>query len=147
MCERILIPLDGTETAEVAVPYVEELASKFGSEVILYHTYGREHREQEHIYENYLTELADTVDKNIQKEGDSGFKVTTKVGAGEPADNICHLVDKDRIDLIIMTSVSASGLKISKMLGSVTDHVCQQCRYQYCLSDQKMQRESKAKSN
>ena len=124
MFERILIPLDGTEIAEVAVPYVEELASKFGSEVILYHTYGREYREQKHIYENYLDRLADTVRKNIRKEGDSGFKVTTKVGAGEPADNICHLVDRAKIDLIIMTSVSASGLKISKMLGSVTDHVC-----------------------
>ena len=124
MFERILIPLDGTEIAEVAIPYVEELASKFGSEVILYHTYGREYREQKHIYENYLDRLADTVKKNIRKEGDSGFKVTTKIGAGEPADNICHLVDKDRIDLLIMTSVSASGLKISKTLGSVTDHVC-----------------------
>ncbi len=124
MFERILIPLDGTEIAEVAIPYVEEVASKFGSEVILYHTYGREYREQKHIYENYLDRLADTVKKNIRKEGAAGFKVTTKVGAGEPADNICHLVEKDRIDLIIMTSVSASGIKISKMLGSVTDHVC-----------------------
>ena len=47
MFERILIPLDGTEIAEVAIPYVEELASKFGSEVILYHTYGREYREHD----------------------------------------------------------------------------------------------------
>jgi len=78
MFERILIPLDGTEIAEVAVPYVEELASKFGSEAILYHTYGREYREQKHIYENYLDRLADTVRKNIQKEGDSGSKVDHK---------------------------------------------------------------------
>ena len=61
MFERILIPLDGTEMGEVAIPYVEELAGKFGSEVILYHTYGREHREQKHIFENYLDRLADTV--------------------------------------------------------------------------------------
>ena len=34
------------------------------------------------------------------------------------------MVNKNKIDLIIMPSVSASGLKIGKVLGSVTDHVC-----------------------
>ena len=56
MFERILIPLDGTEIAEVAVPYAEELASKFGSEVILYHTYGREYREQNTYMKIILTD-------------------------------------------------------------------------------------------
>jgi hypothetical protein len=34
-------------------------------------------------------------------------------------------VDKSKVDLIIMTAISASGLKVGKMLGSATDHVCQ----------------------
>ena len=51
-------------------------------------------------------------------------KITTKVEAGEPTENICNLVNNSKVDLIIMTAVSASGLKVGKMLGSVTDHVC-----------------------
>ena len=42
MFERILLPLDGSEIAEIAIPYGEELARRLGSEVILYHTQGPE---------------------------------------------------------------------------------------------------------
>ena len=57
------------------------------------------------------------------KPGD--IKITTIVEAGEPTENICKLVETNKIDLIMMTAVSISGMKIGKMLGSVTDHVCQ----------------------
>jgi len=127
MFERILLPLDGSELSEMALPYGEELASKLGSEVILYHIHGHEHSQQEHMYQIYLDRLAETVQRNVRKGQPKGteVKVTTKVEAGEPTENICNLVDINKVDLIIMTAVSASGLKVGKMLGSVTDHVCQ----------------------
>ena len=37
MYERVLVPLDGSELAETVLPYVEELARKLGSEVVLLH--------------------------------------------------------------------------------------------------------------
>jgi nucleotide-binding universal stress UspA family protein len=43
MFERILLPLDGSELSEMALPYGEDLASKLGSEVILYHVHGHEY--------------------------------------------------------------------------------------------------------
>jgi nucleotide-binding universal stress UspA family protein len=52
-------------------------------------------------------------------------KITTLVEAGEPTENICNLVNTNKVDLIIMTAVNAAGLKVGKMLGSVTDRVCQ----------------------
>ncbi len=127
MFERILLPLDGSELSEMALPYGEELASKLGSEVILYHVHRDEHSQQEHMHQMYLDRLAETVQRNVRKGQPKGteVKVTTKVEAGEPTENICNLVDKNKVDLIIMTAVSASGLKVGKMLGSVTDHVCQ----------------------
>jgi nucleotide-binding universal stress UspA family protein len=78
----------------------------------------------------YLDRLAETVKHNIEKGRPKGAqaRVTTKVEAGEPHENICNLVDKDNIDLIIMASVSVSGHSIAKMLGSVTDHVCHTVR-------------------
>ena len=51
-------------------------------------------------------------------------KVSIKVETGEASENICDLVKNNSVDLVIMAAVSSSGLKIGKMLGSVTDHVC-----------------------
>jgi nucleotide-binding universal stress UspA family protein len=126
MFERILLPLDGSELAELALPYGEELASRLGSEIILYHVYEHEHQHQEHMHQSYLDRLAETVRQNIKKSvaKDTEVKVSTKVEVGVPTENICNLIDKNKVDLIIMTAVSTSGLKIGKMLGSVTEHVC-----------------------
>jgi nucleotide-binding universal stress UspA family protein len=126
MFERILLPLDGSELSEMAIPYGEELASKLGSELILYHVQGNEHSQLGHMHQMYLDRLAETVQRNVRRDQAKGtnVKVTTKIEDGEPTENICNLVDKNKIDLIIMTAVSTSGLKVGKMLGSVADHIC-----------------------
>jgi nucleotide-binding universal stress UspA family protein len=97
-----------------------------GSEIVLYHVYSPEHEQQEHLHQAYLDRLAETVQSHIRKSQPKSVevKVTTKVEVGEPTENICNLVDTNKVDLIIMTAVSASGLKIGKMLGSVTDQLC-----------------------
>jgi nucleotide-binding universal stress UspA family protein len=119
--------LDGSELSEMTLPYGEELANKLGSEVILYHVHGHEHSNQEHMHQMYLEQVAEMIQRNIRNRRPNGadVKITTKVEAGEAVESICNLVDKNKIDLIIMTAVNASGLKVGKMLGSVTDHVCQ----------------------
>ena len=126
MFERILLPLDGSEIAEMILPYGEELARRLGAEVILFHIRGPEHQQDERMHQMYLDRLANTVKRNIRKRWRKGTeaKVTTIVEAGELPENICNLVDKTDVGLIIMAAVSASGLKVGKMLGSVTDHVC-----------------------
>jgi len=125
MFERILLPLDGSEIAEVALPYGEELGRKFGAEIILFHVCGPEHQKYERMHQIYLDRLAETVERNMRKGRTKGtqVKVIIKVEAGEPQENICNLVKKSDVDLIIMTAVSASGTKVARMLGSVTDHV------------------------
>jgi len=124
MFERILLPLDGSEIAEKALPYGEELAGRLGSELVLYHVHGTGHLQGDPKV--YLDRLAKTIRKEIKanqpKRAD--IKVTTKVEAGEPIHNICNIVEKNKVDLIIMTAVSASGLNIGKMLGGVTDQIC-----------------------
>jgi nucleotide-binding universal stress UspA family protein len=126
MFDRILLPLDGSELAEVALPYGEELATRLGSELILFHVHAPERQQYECIHRMYLDRLAEAVAHNIRKGQPEGteVKVTTMVAAGEPVEDICKLVEKNNIGLIIMTAVSASGLRVGKMLGSVTDHVC-----------------------
>jgi len=124
MFEKILVPLDFSEASEIVVPYAEELAGKLGSEIILYYVRAKDHAELEHFFLDYLDNLAKTIKQNVKKKSAKEIKVTTDVATGEPSQNICELVSKNKIDLIIMASVSAAGLKIGKMLGSVADHVC-----------------------
>jgi nucleotide-binding universal stress UspA family protein len=127
MFEKILLPLDGSELSELTLPYVEELAGKLGSEVVLYHVHGHEHTNQEHMHLMYLERVSEIMQRNIRNSQPqlTNIKITTIVEAGEPTENICNLVESNKIDLIVMTAVSISGMKIGKMLGSVTDHVCQ----------------------
>ena len=127
MFKKILLPLDGSELAEIIIPYGEELARRLGSEITLVHVRGQEHQQEyEHIHQVYLDRLAEAVTEHIRsgQPKSKKVKVTTRVESGEPQENICRLVDETDVDLIIMSAVSASGLKIGKMLGSVTDHVC-----------------------
>ena len=126
MFKRILLPLDGSELAEITLPYGEELARRLGSEVVLLHVRGQEQQDYRHIHQVYLDRLAEAVENNIRSGQPAArkVKVTTKVESGEPQESICRLVNENDIDLIIMSAVSASGLKIGKTLGSVTDHVC-----------------------
>ena len=124
MFEKILLPLDISEASEIAIPYAEELAGKLGSEIILYYARSSSDEELEHFFWDYLNRLAETLKQNIRRKTGKEVKVTTKVANGEPSQDICELVTKNTIDLIVMTAVSAHGLKIGKTLGSVADHIC-----------------------
>ncbi len=121
MFQKILLPLDGSEVSEAALPYADELASRLGGELVLYHVHSKEHEHQQRMYRVYLESLAHSLKSHA---GQGGASVSVKVEAGEVRDNICSMVDTDRVDLIVMTAVSASGLRVGKMLGAVTDHVC-----------------------
>jgi nucleotide-binding universal stress UspA family protein len=125
MFEKILIPLDGGELAEGALPYAEELAAKLGSGLELLHVRRPERQNQERMHQVYLDKVAESVRININKlQSGSQVKVTTRVEAGEPPENICELVAREKVDMIVMTAVGASGLRVGKTLGSVSDHVC-----------------------
>jgi len=126
MFNKIMVPLDGSKMSEMAIPYAEEIAGKLGSEVVLYHVRTHDHAELEHMHQTYLDSVKETFQREIKNKlpKANGVKITTEIEAGEAAENICRLVDKNKIDLIVMTAVSNSGLKIGKTIGSIADHVC-----------------------
>jgi nucleotide-binding universal stress UspA family protein len=124
MFDRILLPLDISEMPEIVVPYAEELAGKFASEIILYYVRAKDHKELKNLTMDYLDRVAETIKQHIRNREKKEITITTKVAEGEPAQSICALVNNNKIDLIIMPSVNASGLKIGKILGSVSEHVC-----------------------
>ena len=126
MFERILLPLDGSEVTEIALPYGRELAKKFNSELILFHVCEPTHHQQEHMHKIYLHSLAETLRRNLKRGQSNGteIKVTTRIEINGPEENICKLVEENNIGLIVMTATSASSLKVGKMIGSVADHIC-----------------------
>jgi nucleotide-binding universal stress UspA family protein len=75
----------------------------------------------------YLDRLAEEIRRHIGavQPKAAEVKVITKVDPGEATENICNLVDTNKVDLIIMATVGNSGIQVGKMIGSVTSHICQ----------------------
>jgi nucleotide-binding universal stress UspA family protein len=112
MFEKILVPLDGSELAEKAIPYAKAIASAKGSEIVLFavslFTSGDK---QDRLLKSYLELQA----KNL---GSSGLKVTFAVAYGNVADEISNFTEKNKIDLKVISTHGYSGLK-QWFMGSV----------------------------
>jgi nucleotide-binding universal stress UspA family protein len=66
MFEKLIVPTDGSELAEVALPYAEELAGRLDSEVVLLNICESEEQRVSHMLQLYMTRLAESVDRGIQ---------------------------------------------------------------------------------
>jgi nucleotide-binding universal stress UspA family protein len=124
MFEKILIPLDGSEFAEAALPYGEQIGRIFRSEVVLLHVCAQECRNYEHMHKIYMDTLVKTFGYETAESltQNAEFKVSTKIEEGNPLESIGTFVEKNCIDLIIMTSAASSGHKAGT-LGTVADHI------------------------
>ncbi len=129
MFNRILVPLDGSNWGEAAIPLVEDFASVLQAEVILFQAIRSvspwagdsatlvpadlQHRRASSAA--YLS--------NIEKRlTDKGIKVTSVVVTGVPADTIIDYAKTNNIDLIAMSTHGRSGVD-RWVFGSVTDKV------------------------
>jgi nucleotide-binding universal stress UspA family protein len=131
MYKRILVPLDGSELGELALPYAEELAEKLDSEIILLNvrSSGEDPGNPEH--RAYISKTVATVEQNMKKSGDAApgqkLKVTSAI-IGSPglmthaAEEIVDYAEKEKISLIAMATHGRTGIK-RWALGSTTDKV------------------------
>lgn len=103
MWKKILVPLDGSDLAELALPYAEELAGAFHSELILLYA-GKSSEEQYlHMHQLYLEKMAVQTKKVIKR-------VSPVVISGKPAEAIIKYTEKNDIRLIVMASHGSSGI-------------------------------------
>lgn len=116
MYERMLVPLDGSELAEQVMPYVEELARKLNSEVILITVClpGAP-------LERALTEYIERRAERIQS---LGIKTRSACIEGEPAASIIDFAVKNDVSLIIISSHGRTGIG-HWPLGSIASKVVQ----------------------
>jgi nucleotide-binding universal stress UspA family protein len=119
MYKKILVPLDGSKRAEMILPYVEDLASRYQATIIFLmsleyaFTTGIEgafielskndfNRKQEEV-KSYLKKIAD---KFTRKK----INAETRIASGPAVGAILETASKDNVDLIAMTSHGGGAL-------------------------------------
>ena len=116
MYERILVPLDGSELAEGALPYAEGVARRLHSEVVLL-TACMPGEAHERPLKAYL-------EKRAEELQSLGIKASPLVVWGNTAKEILDFSEKNSIDLIVISSHGHTGFSIWP-LGSITNKVLQ----------------------
>lgn len=120
MYERILVPLDGSRTAEAALPHARSLASRLHAELILLRVdepvpnlpRSRYPREIEAEARRYLRAVAEPMELKR-------LRVRTAVEYGDPAEVIRGFAERNRVDLIVMAMARRRGLGRLLRLGVV----------------------------
>ena len=120
MYKKILVPLDGSKRAERILFYVEELARRFKSELVLLQVIEPSHLivdphgsfpdfDLELIKERFLE--AERYLKGIQGEfSGKGFSVLVFAEKGNVVSTIIRVSNREDVDLIAMASHGHSGL-------------------------------------
>src|SRR4030066_1307913 len=126
MYKKILVPLDGSELAKLALDHAEKLAKTFEAEIILFQVvpfmpiYGSPElvtplivdEKQKEAAEKYLANLAEELKKR-------GFKTMAMVRTGQQvAVEIIDFAKESGADLIVMCTHGRSGIT-RWVLGSV----------------------------
>ena len=125
MYKRILVPLDGSELAEVPLNYTMQLIMKSGAELILLHVCGPEecHCDAEKctiepMHRVYAEHTAEVVRGRLEEAGGEEAKVRSAILAGDPAHEILRYAEENDVSLIVMATHGRSGIR-RWVMGSV----------------------------
>jgi len=129
--QKILWPTDFSENAAIALPYVTSLAQTYGAEIhILYvlkeylefgASYGYHDPDD---YEKMRNWEKDTANKRLDELCDNFLDscplYVRHISVGNPAKEILHFIEKEKIDVIVM---AGRGAESHFQIGSVVDKV------------------------
>jgi nucleotide-binding universal stress UspA family protein len=131
MYKRLLVPLDGSKLAEIALPYAEEMARHLGSEIILVNVRTPIEYIDKPEQREYLTIMATKTEQNIKKSTDRPQGEKVKVASAiigspglltHPAEQILDYAEKENINLIVMATHGSTGIR-RWALGSTANNV------------------------
>lgn len=136
MYDKILIPTDGSETAEVAVEHAVEMAKRYDAELhALYvvdidainFSLGTE--QVDRLKAGRYDEMEEVKEKAegatgrvAERADEGGVEVVEEVRPGTPHDAIVKYADNNGIDVIVMGSHGRGGVRRA-LLGSVAERV------------------------
>ncbi|MDZ4246745.1 MAG: universal stress protein [Dehalococcoidia bacterium] len=117
---KILVPLDGSTLGEAALPYVTALALQAKAEVVLLNVISPTLplTATESFYSDYSTEIINAQQKEVQgylqnivnKLNSEGIQASFKVEVGSTSEKILETADRERIDLIGMSTHGRTGI-------------------------------------
>lgn len=130
MYQKMLIPLDGSELAEVVFTYAKELAGRLDIDLTLLHVSSQATRDFIPMQKAYVKRAADTVkrharevqERTLGKVPEKPVKVKGELVIGYPAEEILRYATENEIDLILLATHGRSGLK-RWSIGSVAGKV------------------------
>lgn len=142
MYSKVLVPLDGSEVSERALPHAQSLADAFGARVYLLQVISLSHEyeafrsvgEENPTAVEYSLDLTRQLTASRQTRAEeylkataarleeNGTQVETSVRQGSTLENITHFVEENGIDLIVMSTHGRGELQ-RFLVGSVTDRV------------------------
>jgi nucleotide-binding universal stress UspA family protein len=122
LSSRILVPLDGSEVANQALPHAQQLAAQFGAELVLFRVVPSLKSEvsiktnmpcvepnveqQQSLVDHatrWLQRLADDLEMHV-------IKAQAVIDVGEAAERIVDYSVTNNIDLIVMSTHGRTGL-------------------------------------
>lgn len=114
--QKILVPLDGSELAEKALPYARDIAKLKKRTMVLFAvslTMFVDRRDR--LFTSYLEVKAGELNEE-------GIRTDTATGYGDVAQEIVKYANNNKIDLIVMATHGYSGAK-QWMFGSITQKI------------------------
>jgi nucleotide-binding universal stress UspA family protein len=110
MFEKILVPLDGSTTAEMVIPYVIDFGWHFGARITLIRV--GESEKMVPDYRGYLEKIAAGIEQTIRKtenKKQSVIEISVNPVSGNTGDSILKAAQDKKSDLIILASRGASN--------------------------------------
>ncbi len=143
MFKHLLVPLDGSDLAESALPMAQTIAERFASEITLFravhlpHLIGDSYEFAE-LYTSFSYEMRQEAEayltakqKGLQA---AGFTVNCRIVTGTPAaDAILIAADELAVDTIVMSTHGRGGFA-RWVFGSVADKVLRHARVPILLA-------------
>ncbi len=131
MYRRMLVPLDGSELAEVVFTYAKEIAGRLDLEVILLHIISSGEGDFfTPVHQAYLKQTSETIrrqSREVQKRtgiqpGGKPVEVRGELAVGSPPEEILRYAKEQDVDLILMATHGRSGIR-HWALGNVADKI------------------------
>jgi nucleotide-binding universal stress UspA family protein len=126
MYKKIIVPLDGSELAEVALPFAEEEVGRTDSELILISVREQNDSRSPRLLQSYLEKIAETAKVDAEKyqksPGGKVVNVRWVLLNGNPAEQIITFANKEDGSRIIMATHGQTGFT-RWALGSVADKI------------------------
>lgn len=125
--QRILVPHDGSTLADQVLPHVKQVATLYGSKVILLRVESLAFADPEgRIVSRTPEQVLSALEQTASRWREAGLDVELRGELGEPASRIIELVDQKDVDLVVISTHGRSGFN-RWWFGSVAEAVLRRC--------------------